>query len=94
MPHLKLSLLGPFSASLDDQPLAAFRTKAVQALLIYLACQLEQSHRREHLMTLLWPGLPQKSGQANLRQILYLLRQTIPEVNPQNEEESVPFLLA
>jgi hypothetical protein len=36
MTELKLALLGSFSASLDDEPLKAFRTKAVQALLIYL----------------------------------------------------------
>jgi DNA-binding SARP family transcriptional activator len=93
MPHLKLSLLGPFLASLDGEPLAGFRTKAVQALLIYLVCQPEQSHRREHLMTLLWPWLPQKSAQANLRQILYLLRQTIPEVNADDGDDLVSLLL-
>ncbi len=65
MTDLKLALLGSFSASLDGEPLKAFRTKAVQALLIYLVSQPEEDHRREHLMTLLWPGLPQKSAQAN-----------------------------
>ena len=67
MLHLTLTVLGSFSASLGDKPLKSFRTKAVQALLIYLVCQPEEAHRREFLMTLLWPGLPQKSAQASLR---------------------------
>ena len=64
MARLKLSLFGPFLATVDDKPLMAFRTKAAQALLIYLTCEGGDAHRREHLMALLWPGLPQKSAQA------------------------------
>ncbi|MGD2049085.1 MAG: bacterial transcriptional activator domain-containing protein, partial [Chloroflexota bacterium] len=94
MPHLKLSLLGPFSATVDDKTLTPFRTKAAQALLIYLTCQRMDAHSREHLMALLWPGLPQKSAQANLRQTLYLLKQAIPEVQARTEGETVPLLLA
>lgn len=45
-------------------------------------------------MTLLWPGLPQKSAQANLRQTLYLLNQAVPEVQARTEGETVPLLLA
>ena len=64
MGSLKLGVLGPFEAALDGRSLGRFRTKTVPALLVYLACQPETVHRREHLMTLLWPGLPQKSAQA------------------------------
>jgi DNA-binding SARP family transcriptional activator/predicted ATPase/tetratricopeptide (TPR) repeat protein len=94
MGSLKLGVLGPFEAALDGRSLGRFRTKTVPALLVYLACQPETVHRREHLMTLLWPGLPQKSAQANLRQTLYLLRQAIPTVNETKEGEQVPLLLA
>jgi DNA-binding SARP family transcriptional activator len=45
-------------------------------------------------MALLWPGLPQTSAQANLRQTLYLLRQAIPEVDGGEDGEAMPFLLA
>ncbi len=54
MAVLKLSLLGPLIAALDDQPLYNFRTNKVQALLIYLAMERERAQRRESLMTLLW----------------------------------------
>jgi ABC-type transport system substrate-binding protein/DNA-binding SARP family transcriptional activator len=91
---LALSLLGPFAAALDGRSLTSFRTKATQALLIYLACQPEQAHRRERLMALLWPGLPQKSAQANLRQTLYQLRRSIPAAAAKDGGDPVTFLLS
>ncbi|MCK5315100.1 MAG: hypothetical protein KAJ53_08255, partial [Anaerolineales bacterium] len=97
MSGLSLSLLGPFAASLNGRPLLKFRTNRVQALLIYLATESAlgtRFHRREALMDLLWPGLPQKSAQVNLRQTLYRLRQAIPEVMAKDGEETVPFLLS
>ncbi|MCA9955314.1 MAG: tetratricopeptide repeat protein, partial [Anaerolineales bacterium] len=91
---LSISLLGPFSASLGDEPLYKFRTNKVQALLIYLAMEAEQVHRREALMNLLWPDLPQPSAQVNLRQTIYRLRQAIPEVTPKEGQQPVPFLIS
>ena len=92
MPGLSLAILGPYSAALAGRPLGRFRTRLAQALLIYLACEPER-HRREHLMALLWPGLPQVSAQQNLRQNLYLLRRSVAEVAAQ-DGRAVPFVLA
>ena len=94
MVALSLALLGPFSTTLDDQPLTNLRSRTARALLIYLACQPEQAHRREHLMTLLWPGLPQSSAQASLRQNIYTLRNAIPELQARDGQGSVDMLLA
>jgi DNA-binding SARP family transcriptional activator len=90
---LFLNLLGPYSAALDGQPLPSFRTRLAQALFIYLACEPER-HRREHLMALFWPGLPQASAQQNLRQNLYLLRRAITEVAAAAGQVAVPLVLA
>ncbi|HEX6387436.1 MAG TPA: hypothetical protein VF177_22440, partial [Anaerolineae bacterium] len=79
MNQLSLSLLGDFQADLNGEPLIGFRTQKVQALLIYLAAAPHTAHRREQLMTLLWPGMPEQSARSNLRQILFHLRQVIPE---------------
>ncbi|MAT96980.1 MAG: hypothetical protein CL608_07550 [Anaerolineaceae bacterium] len=94
MAKLSISLLGPFTASLGDQPLYKFRTNKVQALLIYLVMEAEQIHRREALMDILWPDLPQPSAQVNLRQTIYRLRQAIPQVPSQNGHKMVPFLIS
>jgi DNA-binding SARP family transcriptional activator len=93
MPGLSLLLFGPFSAEVNGQALSGFRTRLVPALLIYLACQPER-HRREHLMALLWPGLPQTSAQQNLRQNLYLLRQRVPEVIARDGLTQIPLIVA
>ncbi len=98
MPALSLSLLGPFSAFLDEQPQTNFRSNRVQALLIYLTVEHAPSglyaHRRDGLMTLLWPEMLQRSAQTNLRQTLYLLRKLIPEITSKRGGKDVPFLLS
>ena len=78
-------------AAIDERPLTQFRTKSVQALLIYLVCQ-PQKQAREALMTLLWPDLPPKSGQGNLRHTLYHLKQMIPSAA--GGDDAVSFILA
>ena len=100
MSNLSISLLGSFQATLNEESITQFRTKSVQALLAYLVCVAKrpfpsnsaQASSREQLMDLLWPGMPLKSAQANLRQTVYRLRQLIPEVQGQNGEP-VPFLI-
>jgi predicted ATPase len=95
MATLTLSLLGPFAAFLDERPLTKFTTNRVQALLIYLGVEAVTTPvRRDTLMGILWPDLPQESAQTNLRQTLYRLRKTIPELTQRDGENSVPFLLA
>lgn len=93
MSSLSLAFLGSFQAEYDGKSLTHFRTKSVQALLVYLACQPEV-HQREHLMALLWPGLPQQSAQGSLRQTLYLLRKAIPELPAKDGDGLIPLLLA
>jgi predicted ATPase/DNA-binding SARP family transcriptional activator len=94
MAVLTLSTLGPFYAAIDDQPLDHFPTTKAQALLIYLAVERRHHHRREHLMELLWPGMPLESAQVNLRQTLYRLRKTIPEVGHRDGSASGPLLIS
>ncbi len=96
MGELRISLLGSFQASFDDRPLAPFRTSKVQALLIYLAVEALSeptvTHRREALMELLWPGLPLKSAQDNLRQTLYQLRKAIPQQATGDGQSAIHFV--
>lgn len=74
MADLTLALLGPSRITYRQRPLTQFRTKTVQPLLVYLACQPE-AHQRDHLMTLFWPEELQTSAWQSLRQTLYLLKQ-------------------
>ena len=92
MAILSFTLLGNFEAVLGERPLTQFRTNKVQALLIYLLVEAPTVHQREALMELLWPGLPLKSAQVNLRQILYQLNKLIPDV--EQNDTAVPLLIA
>jgi WD40 repeat protein/serine/threonine protein kinase/two-component SAPR family response regulator len=89
MNKITLHMLGPFQADLDGQPITDFRTRKVQALLIYLATE-NKAYQRELLLDLLWPGLPERSARSNLRQIVYYLRNLIP-ATPDNGQ---PLIIA
>ncbi|HLF90667.1 MAG TPA: hypothetical protein VI451_17100, partial [Anaerolineales bacterium] len=92
MSKLELSFFGRSRAVLRGEPIAGFRTQKVQALLAYLAVDPSGAHRRETLMTLLWPGMPDQSARANLRQILFLLRQAIPDF--EENGTAIPLFIA
>jgi DNA-binding SARP family transcriptional activator len=77
MPHLSLSLLGPFQVTLDGQPVTDFKSNKVRALLAYLAVEVDRPHRREVLAGLLWPEWPDRAALSNLRYTLSNLRRVI-----------------
>ncbi|MFQ5421525.1 MAG: BTAD domain-containing putative transcriptional regulator, partial [Anaerolineae bacterium] len=93
METLDISLLGSLQVMVGERPLTRFRTQKLQALLIYLAVEKAKVHRRETLMGLLWPDLPQQSARDTLRQPLSLLRKTIPTQTDANGNE-ITFLLS
>jgi predicted ATPase/DNA-binding SARP family transcriptional activator len=90
---LSFSLLGQFAITVDDKPFDGLRLRPAVALCVYLVCRPER-HRREHLMALLWPDWPPAAAQQNLRQNLYVLRQTFPEVAARVGRGPGPFLLS
>ena len=77
MGRLSVSLLGPLDIKLDEEPVSAFQSDKVRALLAYLAVEADRAHRRETLAGLLWPDYPQRSARTNLRNALANLRQVI-----------------
>jgi DNA-binding SARP family transcriptional activator/predicted ATPase len=94
MSVLKLSLLGPFSASYQDKPIQNFKTIKVQALFIYLVMERDRTHRRESLMELLWPETPLESAQVNLRQTVYRLRQLLPDLQTDGNLGAIPVVIS
>jgi len=92
MPILSLSILGPFSSTVGGSSLTKFRTRSVQALLVYLAVEGRTGGviQREYLAEMLYPGLPPASSKKNLRQTLYELRQMIAATAAEEE----PLLVA
>ncbi len=88
MGHLSLSLLGPFQATLDGQPVTGFESQKVRALLAYLAVEADRPHARAALAGLLWPDWPDREALSNLRYALSHLRQAIGD-----RQAAPPFLL-
>jgi DNA-binding SARP family transcriptional activator/predicted ATPase len=88
MPHLSLSLLGPFQVTLDGQPVTDFKSNKVRALLAYLAVEADRPHPREVLAGLLWPDWPDRDALGNLRYALSNLRTVIGD-----RTAEPPFLL-
>ena len=77
MSRLRLSLLGGFSVTLDDQTQTEFESDKVRALLAYIAMNVDRPQRREYLAALLWPELSERRARHNLRQVLFNLRTVI-----------------
>lgn len=73
---LTLAFFGGFQAIVHEQP-ATFATDQARALLVYLAVEADQPHRREALATLLWADDLESSARHNLNQTLLRLRQAI-----------------
>ena len=94
MTRLKLSLLGPFQATLDGEPAVGFDSDKVRALLAYLAVEVNQPHSRDKLAGLLWPEWPDRDARNNLRYALSNLRHVIRDrAQPGDREATPPFLL-
>ncbi|MBN1580661.1 MAG: bacterial transcriptional activator domain-containing protein, partial [Anaerolineae bacterium] len=74
--RLTISLLGPFQARWDGQPIV-FRSDTMRALLAYLALEAGALHRRESLAALLWPDHESVTALTNLRQTLSRLARAI-----------------
>jgi DNA-binding SARP family transcriptional activator/Tol biopolymer transport system component len=87
MARLTLSLLGPFQASLDGQPVAGFESDKARALLAYLALESDRPHRRAKLAGLLWPERSDRDALNNLRHALANLRRVI-----RDQDADPPFL--
>src|SRR5262245_56821996 len=77
MARLSLSLLGAVQVSLDRAAVTTFDSDKVRALLIYLAVEAQQPHRRETLVGLLWPESAEGAARRSLNQALYNLRRAI-----------------
>jgi predicted ATPase/DNA-binding SARP family transcriptional activator len=88
MARLSLALLGPLRITLDGQTVSSFAYNKARALLAYLAVEADRPHRRDALVGLLWPELPDTAARTNLRQALANLREAIDDA-----AATPPFLL-
>jgi predicted ATPase/DNA-binding SARP family transcriptional activator len=93
MARLLICLLGPFQVTYGGEPVTAFESDKVRALLAYLAVEADQPHRREKLAGLLWPDWTERAARTNLRRALYNLRTTLRDRVPSGSDDGPPSFL-
>ncbi|MEN8234880.1 MAG: AAA family ATPase [Actinomycetota bacterium] len=75
--RLEISLLGPFVAVLDGDPITGFESDSARALLAYLASEPGRPSHRAVLAEMLWPERPEGAALSNLRHVLSVLRRAL-----------------
>ena len=78
-PALHIKLLGNFLIASDRIPLTSIDMPRLQSLLAYLVLHHGAPQSRTRLASLLWPDSTEEQAHTNLRNLLYKLRQALPE---------------
>ena len=81
MATLHIHLLGDFLLVAGDTPVTTVTVPRVQSLLAYLVLHQSAPQNRSHLSFLLWPDSTEAQAHTNLRQLLYHLRQSLPDAD-------------
>jgi DNA-binding SARP family transcriptional activator len=84
MSRLRITLLGSFAVSLDDEPVVDFHYEKARALLALIALEPDHAQSRERIAGMLWPDVDEGQARRLLRTVLYRLRVAIhdDEVTP------------
>ena len=80
----QLHLLGTFQFIVDGEPITAFRSDKVRALLAWLAIESDRSHQRQILATLLWGEYPDSTALKNLRMSISNLKKMLTQAGVEN----------
>jgi DNA-binding SARP family transcriptional activator len=78
---LHIQLLGDFRLTYDDELLTDVNTPRLQSLLAYLLLHRDAPQSRHRLAFLFWPDSPEDQALTNLRNLLYRLRQGLPDAD-------------
>jgi DNA-binding SARP family transcriptional activator len=78
---LHIRLLGDFRLVHGDEPITSIDTPRLQSLLAYLLLHRAAPQSRHRLAFLFWPDSPEGQALTNLRNLLYRLRQDLPEAD-------------
>lgn len=81
MPTLHIQLLGDFHLTYGEEPVTGITTPRLQSLLAYLVLHRETPQSRQYLAFLFWPDSTEPQARTNLRNLLYRLRQVLPDAD-------------
>jgi DNA-binding SARP family transcriptional activator len=80
-PALHIQLLGDFRLVYDSRPVTSVNTPRLQSLLAYLVLHRKAPQARHYVAFLFWPDSTEAQAHTNLRNLLYHLRQALPEAD-------------
>jgi len=78
---LRIRLLGDFELLANDLPINGLDVPRLQSLLAYLALHRGVPQSRSRIAYTLWPDSTDAQAHTNLRNLLFKLRMTLPEVD-------------
>ncbi|MBX3057289.1 MAG: tetratricopeptide repeat protein [Anaerolineae bacterium] len=79
--HLTITLFGEFALIPTDKPAVSMSGDRPISLLAYLLLHRHTAVSRQHLAYTLWPDSSDSQARANLRNLFFTLRQTIPDAD-------------
>jgi DNA-binding SARP family transcriptional activator len=79
--NLQIKLFGDFHIIYAGESVGSLYTARMQALLACLLVHSGAAQSRQQVAFLLWPDTPESNAHNNLRQLLYQLRQNLPEAD-------------
>lgn len=78
--NFRMRLLGDFVLLLNDTPVSGLDVPRLRSLLAYLALHRGLPQARSRIAYTLWPDSTDAQAHTNLRNLLFKLRMTLPEV--------------
>ena len=78
---LRVQLLGTFAITYGDQAITSLHAARLQALLAALLLHRAAPQTRQQIAFQFWPDTSDAQAQTNLRQLLYTLRQRLPNAS-------------
>jgi DNA-binding SARP family transcriptional activator len=85
---LGITLFGSLQIAFDDKPIRGIAADKIRGLLIFLAVEADQPHRRNVLAEMFWPNRQNGVARKNLKQAIANLRKVLGD-----RETTTPFLL-
>jgi glucose-1-phosphate adenylyltransferase len=78
---LDIHLLGDFRLFYNGNLVTTITTSRLQSLLAYLVLHRDTPQPRQRIASRLWPDSSESQARTNLRNLIHLLRQTLPEAD-------------
>ncbi|MBW7886598.1 MAG: AAA family ATPase, partial [Caldilineaceae bacterium] len=78
---LHIRLFGEFSLTYGDEPVTGVKSDRPQSLLAFLLLYRSAPQSRQRIAFTLWPDTSEANARGSLRNLLFLLRQGLPDVD-------------